>query len=159
MLQAFNVLIKTEGMLWFSTTLRRETIFLYMVWTLMELILISDIIRGEPPNPLPRVLAFIAELPIGITNEEIANVLKQYGSILNIASIDKVMYGRKIDTGDRVVTFSSINDAVPSYVHVRGWRAFVKYRGQVSTCKICGDSGHLAKNCPKTERIPSLKSL
>ena len=100
----------------------------------------------------PRVRVFIADLPIGITNEEIENVFKQYGSILNIASIHKVLYGRKIDIGDRVVTFSSINVAVPSYVHVRGWRAFVKYRGQVSPCKICGDSGHLAKNCPKNRR-------
>ena len=89
----------------------------------MESILIFDIIRGEPsppPPPPPRVRASIAELPIGITIEEIPNVFKQYGSILNIASIDKVLYGRKIDTGDRVVTFSSINVAIPSYVHVRG---------------------------------------
>ena len=108
--------------------------------------------KRRPPPPPPRVRVFIAELPIGITNEEIANVFKQYGSILNIASIDKVLYGRKIDPGDRVVTFSSINVAIPSYVQVRGWPAFVKYRGQVSTCKICGDSGHLAKNCAKNRR-------
>ena len=116
----------------------------------MEPILISNIIRGEPLPPRARV--FIAELPIGITNEDIANMFKQYGSILNIASIDKVLYGRKINTGDRVVTFSSINGAIPSYVHVRGWRTFVKYRGQVLICKICGDSGHLAKNGSKNRR-------
>ena len=63
-------------------------------------------------------------------------MFKQYRSILNIASIDKVLYGRKIDSRDRVVTFSSINIAIPSHVHVRGWCAFVKYSGQVSTCRI-----------------------
>ena len=99
-----------------------------------------------------RIRVFITELPIGITNEEIANVLEQYGSILNIASIDKVLYGRKIDTGDRVVTFSSINVAIPSYVSLRGRRSFVRYRGQVSTCRICGDSSHIAKDCPKNRK-------
>ena len=31
---------------------------------------------------------------------------------------------------------------------MRGWRAYVNYNGQTSTCRICEDTDHFGKDCP-----------
>ena len=66
--------------------------------------------------------------------------------------MERVIQGRKIDTGDRVIIFTRIAINIPSYVYVRGWRAFVNYRGRQKTCRVCGDFDHLAKDSPKARR-------
>ena len=63
--------------------------------------------------------------------------------------IERIIQGRKIDTGDRVINFTRIAINIPWYVYVRSWRAFVNYRGQQKNCRVCGGADHLAKECPK----------
>ena len=62
------------------------------------------------------------------------------------------MYGKRIDTGDRAIIFKRINVNIPSYIFVRGWRAFVNYIGQLRTCRVYGCTGHLAKACPRLKK-------
>ena len=37
---------------------------------------------------------------------------------------------------------------IPSYMMVRGWKAYVSYHGQPKTCRICDGRGHIARDCP-----------
>ena len=46
----------------------------------------------------PRV--YIPQLPIGISDLDISEVFAFYGNILEFQYIAKMLYGRKIDTGD-----------------------------------------------------------
>ena len=80
------------------------------------------------------------------------DVFNTYGVIHNIGKIEKVIQGRKIDTGDSVVCFTKIARNIPSYVFVKGWQAFVRYRDQIQTCRNCGDIDHFAKDCPRAKR-------
>ena len=57
------------------------------------------------------------------------------------------MFGRKLDTGDRVVIFKKIHKDIPSYVPVRDWKAYMMYTGQPKTCRSCGNVDHFAKDC------------
>ena len=51
-----------------------------------------------------------------------------------------------------MICFTKIARNITSYVFVKGWQAFVRYRGQIQTCIICGDIDHLAKDCPRAKR-------
>ena len=89
-----------------------------------------------------KIRVYISQLPIGINLGEIYEVFKVYGIVQDITKIERVIQGPKIDIGDRVIIFTRIATNIPSYIYVRGWCAFVNYRGQ------CGIN-HLAKECPK----------
>ena len=78
----------------------------------------------------PKIRVSVAELPIGITDLEICGVFRNYRKIFSVTKVEKVIQNRKIDTRERIIMFTSITVNIPSYVHVCGWKAFVKYRGQ-----------------------------
>ena len=84
----------------------------------------------------PSIRVYVSQLPIGIDLREIYGVLKFYDIVKGINKIEKVIQGRKVDTGDRVIIFSKIVKNIQSYVYVRGWRGFVNYRGQMKTCRL-----------------------
>ena len=92
---------------------------------------------------------YVSQLPIGIYEIE---VFSFYGELLEINYVTKLMYGRRIDTGDRVLIFRKINRHIPSYIFVRGWRTFVKYNGQPQTCRVCASTTHFAKDCPVNKK-------
>ena len=98
----------------------------------------------------PKSRVLVAELPICITDLEICGVFRNYGKIFSVNKVEKVIQNRKIDSGERIITFTftSITVNIPSYVHVSGWKAFVKYKGQEQTCRRCSQTGHMAKDCP-----------
>ena len=96
--------------------------------------------------------AYVSQLPIGINEIDFREVFSFYGELLEINYVTKLMYGRRIDTGDRVLIFRKINRHIPSYTFVRGWRAFVKYNGQQQTCRVCGSTTHFAKDCPVNKK-------
>ena len=83
-------------------------------------------------NDLTRVL--VSKLPLGVSNDEILSALDYYGDILSVQQVTKVMFGKRLDTGDRVVIFKKIHKDIPSYVPVRGWKAYIMYTGQPKTC-------------------------
>ena len=77
---------------------------------------------------------YLSQLPIGISSKEIQGVLSDFGEIVEVNSVTKVLYNRRIDIGDRIVIFKRIARHIPSYVFIRGWTAFVKYAGEPLTC-------------------------
>ena len=101
-------------------------------------------------DPLTRV--YVSQLPIGTLPAELKEAFAFFGDISEVNSITKIIQGRRIDTGDRVLVFKRLARNIPSYVFVRGWRAFVKYAGQPITSRICGLTGHFAKDCPKSNK-------
>ena len=100
----------------------------------------------------PKIRVLVAELPIGITDLEICGVFRNCRKIFSVTKVEKFIRNRKIDTGKRIITFTSIAVNIPSYVHVCGWKAFVKYRSQEQTCRRCSQTGHMAKDCPLNRR-------
>ena len=62
------------------------------------------------------------------------------------------MHGKRIDTCDRIIIFNTMEKHIPSYVYVRGWRAFVRYHGQPQTYRVCGLTGHFAMDCPRVKK-------
>ena len=85
---------------------------------------------------------YLLQVPTGITPTEIKEGLIYYGDILQVNPVYKTLYGHRFDTGDRVLTFKRIARHIPSYVYMRGWRAFIKYNGQSPSCRVSGLTGH-----------------
>ena len=65
----------------------------------------------------------VSQLPIGITPLELREAFAFFGEIVEVNYITKVIQGRRIDTGDRVLIFKQVRHHIPSYVFDRGWRA------------------------------------
>ena len=101
-------------------------------------------------SELTRVL--VSKLPMGISGDDICAALNNYGDILSVQQVTRVMFGQKLDTGDRVVKFKKIHKDIPSYVTVRGWKAYIMYKGQLKTSRFCGKVGHFAKDCPSKRK-------
>ena len=104
----------------------------------------------------PHIRVYISQLPIGIELGEIYEVFKYYDIVKEINKIERVIQGRKVDTGNRVIIFARIATNIPSYVYVRGWHGFVNYRGQQKTCRLCSAIDNLAKDCPKARKQQDL---
>ena len=101
-------------------------------------------------KPWYRVQVF--NIPIGVSIDEIEDAFEEYGEIQSIESRFKQYHGLRMNTGQRTITFSQIIKNIPSYVTVRGWKAYVYYSGQQKTCRNCGETNHLAKGCPRNRR-------
>ena len=68
-----------------------------------------------------RIRVFVSHLPIRIELHQIHDVFNTYGVIHNISKIKKVIQGRKIDTGDRVVCFTKIARKIPSFFCIKSF--------------------------------------
>ena len=93
---------------------------------------------------------YLSHIPIGITPAEIKEALSYYGDVLQVNPVYKILYGHRFDAGDRVL--ERITRHIPSYVNIRGWRAFIKYNGHPPTCSVCGLTGHCVDDCPATKK-------
>ena len=50
----------------------------------------------------PRWKVFVSQLPGGKTKDEIHSVLRDFGQVKDIQPITRMLYGKCIDTGDRI---------------------------------------------------------
>ena len=91
---------------------------------------------------------YVHQLPLGIHHLEVQRALEKYGRILRVLPNKNTYRGKQTVNGDWCVHFSVIAKAIPYYVTVCGWNAYITYRGQAKTCRICHNIGHLAKDCP-----------
>ena len=102
---------------------------------------------------------YVHQLPLGITQLEVRSAFEKYGKISNVLPTKKLYRNRLIVNGDWCVYFDVLNEAIPSYVAVRGWYAYTTYRGQAKTCRICHNSDHLAKDCPKSRNRDQAENM
>ena len=100
----------------------------------------------------PTIRVFVTQLPLGISSDQIRFVLDHYGEVLTVQQVTKFMFGKRIDTGNRVVIFKKLHKDILFYLLVRGWKAFIMYAGQPKTCRICEKTGHFAKDCPSKSK-------
>ena len=105
------------------------------------------------------IKVYVANIPCGIPLVDIKRVFASYGTIREVKPIINVFHGCRLDTGDRCIIFEKITKPIESYVLVRGWRAYVKYRGQIRTCRNCGLTGHLFANCPSRKSQQQNRSI
>ena len=101
-------------------------------------------------KPVQRV--YISLLPSGVTDEEITAVLQSYGKVKGVMPINRTLFERRYDTGDKYVYFDGPHEDIPSYINIRGWRVFVRYDNQPPTCRLCDKTGHFARQCPTDPR-------
>ena len=99
-----------------------------------------------------RKRVYVSQVPLDITELEFREAFSFDGDILEVTRLTKILHGRKIDTGDRVLVFKELRKEIPSYVHVRIWNAIVRYNGQLQTCRVCSLAGHFAKDCPRNNK-------
>ena len=88
---------------------------------------------------------YVNQLPLGISREEVRTVFVSYGHIGWVQPRLLDYHGMKIPNGEWCIHFYELPKHIPSYVMVRGWRAYVSYRGQHRTCRICDETGHIAR--------------
>ena len=93
-----------------------------------------------------KLKVYLSQIQFGITPKEIKDALEYYGDISEVNPVTKVIQSRRVDTGDRILMFKRLARRIPSYVFIRGWRAFIKYTGQPLICGVCGLTTHFAKD-------------
>ena len=62
----------------------------------------------------------MSQVPLGITELEFREVFSCYGDILEVTRLTKILHGRMIDSGDRVLVSKELRKEIPSYLHMRG---------------------------------------
>ena len=95
---------------------------------------------------------YVSQLCLGISGQEVRVAFTEYGSIDHIQPVTKKYHDLNLDTGNWCIYFNILAKPIPSYVSVRGWRAYVNYFGQPKTCRICDGQGHLARDCPTNRK-------
>ena len=91
---------------------------------------------------------FVNQLPLGISQDDVRATFSNYGHIHKFWPVKKPYYGRQLCNGDWCILFDVLTEPIPSYVSVRGWNAYVTYRGQAKTCRVCHYTGSLGKRLP-----------
>ena len=89
---------------------------------------------------------FVSQLPLGISGQELRVAFTTYGCIESTQLVTKFYHDKSLYTGDWLIHFSVLSKQTPYYVTVRGWKAYVKYRG------ICDGLGCTAKDCLSKRR-------
>ena len=98
------------------------------------------------------VRVLVSQLPIGIKERDLSLQFRHHGVVLNVRGVNRTYRGNTYDTGERVLTFQKLVHHIPSYVKINGYLAYVKYNGQPATCRMCGETGHLAADCHRNPR-------
>ena len=91
---------------------------------------------------------YVHQLPLDIPEQEVRAAFETYGSIGRVQPKVMSYHGKRILNGEWCLHFTRLAKQIPSYVSVRGWTAYVNYRGQPKTCRICDGRGHIARDCP-----------
>lgn len=92
-------------------------------------------------------------LPKDLNPELIREKLATYGTVI---SLNMDMWGPtlryKISNGVRTAKID-LKQHIPSYIDIMGYKSFVSYEGQPSTCALCNSTGHFRTECPKRRVI------
>lgn len=114
------------------------------------LLLHNALIQCERANIRNSVVAYI-KAPYEIPDNAITSLLSRYGTVANIRR-QYHSFDDNIETGVRSCLVKSLKKPIPSFIKFSGFTLPVRYRGQQKTCKICEETGHLARDCPARNR-------
>lgn len=94
------------------------------------------------------------DLPIDITDDQIANFLSDYGEVL---SIREQMWGETYlfggyPTGVRLVKMV-VKHNIPSYITIDGETTNVSFYGQQLTCRHCSEFVHSGISCIQNKKL------
>ena len=114
------------------------------------LLLHNALVQCERANIRNSVIAYI-KAPYEIPDNAITSLLSRYGTVANIRR-QYHGFDDNIETGVRSCLVKSLKKPIPSFLKFSGFTLPVRYRGQQKTCKICEETGHLARDCPARNR-------
>ena len=89
--------------------------------------------------------------PYEMSVNVVANALMQYGTVANIRRQHHDS-NNTIENGVRSLLIKHVKKPIPSFVKVGNFNLPVRHRGQQRTCKICQQSGHIARDCERRGR-------
>ena len=95
---------------------------------------------------------FVTNIPFGVSPADMSRAFNKFGTNFGAKMIKKKFRGFELFTGDWILTYDKLTTSIPSYVEVRGWKAYVKYDGQEPTCRKCNQSGHVFAICPQRQK-------
>ena len=98
------------------------------------------------------VRVYLSHLPLGVNVWDVKVSFASYGKVENVQEATKALHGRKVLTGERIISFLKLWKDIPSFIFLQGWQVAVKYSGQPKTCRIFYEQGHFADGYPKRKR-------
>lgn len=97
----------------------------------------------------------ISDFPVKGNVEVLKTRLREFGAVLDVR---RERYKASEDYFDCltgiVLVRMSLEKDIPNYLQVGDCKVFVRYQNQPLTCRVCDMKGHLAANCPKTNKVP-----
>lgn len=100
----------------------------------------------------------IADFPVNVNLDIVKTRLREFGTVL---SIRRERY-KATEEHDYIECFNgfitvrmTLMQAIPSYLMIGDYKVYVRYSGQLLTCRVCNQTGHLGAQCPK-KKLPSM---
>lgn len=101
----------------------------------------------------------IANLPPEIAKTVIKDTIGQYGHVIDIQDEKWTgAYRYKVNNGIINATVD-LKKHIPSHLTIKGHRALIDYEGQVKTCYVCNEPGHVVTQCPTREKQQGIKAV
>lgn len=100
----------------------------------------------------------IADFPVNVNLDIVKTRLREFGTVLNIR---RERY-KATEEHDYIECFNgfitarmTLTQAIPSYLMIGDYKVYVRYNGQMLTCRVCNQAGHLGAQCPK-KKLPTM---
>lgn len=101
----------------------------------------------------------IADFPVNVNLDIVKTRLREFGTVLNIR---RERY-KATEEHDYIECYNgfitvrmTLNQPIPSYLMIGDYKVYVRYSGQLQTCRVCNQTGHLGAQCPKkkAQQVP-----
>lgn len=154
--ECFQTIMK-ENLILYEITCKSEVLRSDMEKKLNRKMCINNIVLNQVDNrelkdiiKKPLITVVIYEAPHELEDIHIINKLKTYGEIKGEVSRHKIR-GTNILNGNRSIDFTTINESIPTTLHIKGNKIKIKYPGQDRTpiCSFCRQKGHYKLICEK----------
>ena len=90
----------------------------------------------------------IERMPLEMELLDIQETLERYGRVFSCKREYYSGDGYLETAKTRAIASMRIDKNIPSFIFVNGMRMRIWYDGQIKTCIICDETGHLAAQCP-----------